>query len=443
MIKKNCSGLDEDVNDLAYWRNDLFAGIIIYLLPLCLIALLPGLYWSFISGLYTVMTVDIMVVSGMIVIGFLPQLSIAVRKVIFLTCIYTLSYVLMYYLGLSGPGLLYLMAACIFSLLILPPAYAFWPAWLNTGICLYYAALIGLNLILWPHTYNHLMGEWIAVSSTVVFLSFLASALIPRIFKGLEATIIKEKQLKESLKEQQLSLQHAMNMLKQKNHELEQFAYVASHDLNEPLRMVTSFMASLKNKYGPQLDEKAHTYINFAMDGGKRMQRMISDLLDLSRTGRQDAGTEMISLEEILKAVKQNLFKLVEETRAEIRIETPLPTLFIIRDDLTRLFQNLIINAIKFRKKGTNPEIWISATETTGAWLIAVKDNGIGIAEEKLEKVFEVFTRLHSKEEYEGTGIGLAICKKIIEQNGGYIRVESKEGKGSTFYFTIKNKPQL
>ena len=438
LVKENCIGSGKDMNDLLYWRNDLFAGIIIYLLPLCLIALIPGLYWGFVSGLYKLVAVDISVVSGMIIIAFLPRLSIAVRKIIFISCIYVLSCVLLYYLGISGPGLLYLLAGCIFSILIFPPSYSFWPAWLNTGICFLYTVFIWFNVISWPQTYQHLMDEWIAVSSNAVFLSFLSSALIPRIFKGLQETIDKEKQLKGSLKEQQLSLQKALDMLQQKNKELEQFAYVASHDLNEPLRMITSFMSSLKNKYGAQLDEKANTYIDFAMDGGKRMQKMISDLLELSRTGRGEVEKEWTGLDDIFKEVKENLLKLIEETHADITIKTALPTLYVIRNDITRLIQNLIVNAIKFQKAGIAPEICISATERKEDWLFSVMDNGIGIAHQKFEKVFEVFARLHLKEEYDGNGIGLAICKKIVEQGGGHIWVESAGGQGSTFYFTLK-----
>jgi signal transduction histidine kinase len=437
LVKRNCSS-SGNVKDLEYWRNDLFAGIVIYLLPLCLIALLPGLYWSFISGLYVVIAVDVLVVTGILIIAFAPFITIAGRKIIFAGCMYTLSYVLEYYIGMPGPGMLYMLVAAIFCILIFPSAYAFWPAWLNFLICILYAVLIGLHIISWPVTHNNLLGEWIAVSSNLVFLGFLCATLIPRLFNGLQETINKEMQFKEALNEKQQSLQDALDMLQKKNKELEQFAYITSHDLKEPLRMVTSFIGLLKHKYGEQLDEKAHTYIDFALDGGNRMHRMIADLLQLSGTASHDEIEEMVSLSDILKDVKQNIFKLIEDNNAEIIIKTGLPTLAIHRADITSLLQNLLSNAIKFRKKDMKPVIEISATEKQSVWLFSIEDNGIGVEKEKFEKIFEIFARLHSQETYEGTGIGLAICKKIVERNGGEIWLKSQEGKGSTFYFTIK-----
>ena len=237
---------------------------------------------------------------------------------------------------------------------------------------------------------------------------------------------------------QQQSLQQALDMLQQKNKELEQFAYVASHDLKEPLRMVTSFMGMLKNKYGNLLDEKGHSYLGFAVDGGKRMQKMIDDLLELSRTARHDGAKETVNFNDLLKEVKQNIFRLIEENRAEIIVKTALPVLPVYRADITRLLQNLLSNAIKFRKKEINPMINISASELETSWLFTIEDNGIGIEDEKTDKIFEIFARLHAQDTYEGTGIGLAVCRKVAEQHGGEIWVAAEEGKGSSFYFTIK-----
>ena len=426
------------MNDLAFWRNNLFAGTIIYLLPLCFIALLPGLYWIFATGQYILAVVDILAVAGMTVVAFIPGIKQAARKIIFICLVYLFSCALLYYIGLSGPGFVYLLASSIFSILIFPTEYTFWPAWLNTVICFLFAVAISLNVIPWPHDQAHSVGEWVAVSSNLIFLSFLLAALIPGLFNGLQETLDKEKRLKEELNQQQQSLHHALDKLQQKSNEFEQFAYVASHDLKEPLRMVTSFMGLLKIKYENELDEKAHTYINFALEGGKRMQKMIDDLLELSRTSSQNVVKELVSFGDILKDVKQNIFKLIEENQAEIIVKTELPVLIVYRADITRLLQNLLINAIKFRKKDDSPVIWLNATEKKDEWLFSIADNGIGIKKEKFEKVFEIFARLHSHETYEGTGIGLAVCKKVAEQHGGRIWVESEEGEGSTFYFTIK-----
>ena len=437
LVKRNCAS-NGNVKDLAYWRDSLFASTIIYLLPFCFIALVPGLYWIAITGQYIIAVADLLAVAGMAIIAFVPGINQSQRKIIFISCIYAFSCALLYYVGLSGPGLVYLLAAAIFSILIIPTTYKFWPAWLNTFICFLFTIAILLDIIPWPGPGVHSAGEWIAVSTNLIFLSFLSAALIPGLFNGLQETLNKENLLKEELSKQQRSLEQALNMLNQKNGELEQFAYVASHDLKEPLRMVTSFMGLLKNKYDNQLDEKAHTYIDFAIDGGKRMQKMIADLLELSRTGRKEISKEHVDLNEILKEAKQDIFKLMEENRAEIIVRSKLPVLFIYKPDISRLFQNLLSNAIKFRKKEIAPVIKIAASEKEKEWLFSIEDNGIGIEQEKFEKIFEVFARLHSQKTYEGTGIGLAICKKVVEHYEGRIWTESEEGNGSTFYFTIK-----
>jgi len=221
------------------------------------------------------------------------------------------------------------------------------------------------------------------------------------------------------------------------NVSLVQLMYVVSHDLKEPLRMVNGFMLLLKNKYAHQLDEKANTYIGFAVDGGKRMQAMITDILELSHTAAHNSGKELADLHILFNEAQDNLFSRVKESEAEILTEGRLPALMVNKSDIIRLFQNLVGNAIKFKKRGIPPIITLKVKENKNDWLISVKDNGIGIPAENFEKIFEIFSRLHSKEEYEGTGIGLASCKKIVEVNGGTIWLESEENIGSTFYFTL------
>ena len=436
-VNHNCAD-PRNMKDLDYWRDNLFAGTIICLLPFCLIALVPGVYFSYITRQYILGLVDILTAASIMLVALMPGMSPSLRKIIFVSLLTLLSCALLCYLGLSGPGLLYLLATCIFSILIFPTSYTYWPAWVITLICLLFAGATFLYLIPLPKHNGDGIGEWIAVSSNLVFLSFLFTALIPRLFKGLQETLDKEKQLKEALRNQQDSLQQALDLVRQKNDELEQFAYVASHDLQEPLRMVSSFMGLLKKKYGDQLDEKAHSYINFAVDGGKRMQKMISDLLELSRTGRKDAIKETVNLVEIMIVVQQNIFKLMEENNARIIITPSLPQLSVYPADMSRLLQNLLSNAIKFRKKDIDPVIRLSVTSLGNMWKISIEDNGIGIEEDNYKKIFEIFSRLHAQDAYQGSGIGLAVCKKVAEQHGGDIWVRSEEGKGSTFYFTIE-----
>ncbi len=236
-------------------------------------------------------------------------------------------------------------------------------------------------------------------------------------------------------KKAEKELKKTMEDLKRSNRELEQFAYVASHDLQEPLRMVSSFTQLLEMKYKDELDAEALEYINFAVDGAKRMQDLINDLLAYSRVETKGGKFEDVDLEKVMDEVLFNLEITIEDNSAVITRET-LPHIYANYRQMVQLFQNLIGNAIKYRSQET-PKIYISTKKENKHWLFSVEDNGIGIDNEHQKKVFEIFERLQTREEYPGTGIGLAICKKIVERHGGKIWVESKPGKSSTFYFTI------
>lgn len=223
------------------------------------------------------------------------------------------------------------------------------------------------------------------------------------------------------------------------NAELEQFAFVASHDLQEPLRMITSFLALIERKYGDKLDKKGHSYIRYAKDGAKRMRQIILDLLDFSRVGKAEIETTLVDLNEIITVVLSLNSKIIEEKDAQISCDK-LPSVQAVYSQMQQLFQNLIHNALNYQKPDQKPEIQIYCEETPEEWIINIRDNGIGVDKEYQEKIFQIFQRLHSNEEYSGTGVGLAICKKIVEENGGSIGVNSEEGKGSTFYFTLKKE---
>ncbi len=220
------------------------------------------------------------------------------------------------------------------------------------------------------------------------------------------------------------------------NAELEQFAFVASHDLQEPLRMVTSFMTQLEKKYKDELDEKALQYIHFAVDGAKRMRQIILDLLEFSKVGKEQENLQDLKIESIIEEVSLLLRKSIEEKDAKITIKN-LPVIRCYRGPVTQIFQNLITNSLKYAIKGIPPKIEISCIEKEDHWQFLIKDNGMGIEEEYFDKIFIVFQRLHQKEQYEGSGMGLAIVKKIIDNLGGKIWVKSEINKGSNFYFTL------
>jgi PAS domain S-box-containing protein len=229
----------------------------------------------------------------------------------------------------------------------------------------------------------------------------------------------------------------ARKSLQEKNAELEQFAFIASHDLKEPLRMVHSFMCLLRDNYREQLDAKANKYIDFAIDGSARMTEMVNQLLTYARLGSNEAEKELIDTNQLLKGILDLQQAVLEEKGAVVQA-SELPEIYGVRTPLVLLFQNLITNAIKYQVPGTQPVISISATETSRKYQFAIQDNGIGIAAKHHQEIFQLFKRLHTKQEFAGTGMGLATCKKIVEQHEGKIWVESEEGKGSTFYFTIK-----
>ena len=226
--------------------------------------------------------------------------------------------------------------------------------------------------------------------------------------------------------------------LKSVNIELEKFAYVASHDLQEPLRMIVSFIQLLEKRYKDKLDEDADEFIAFIVDGAKRMQSLISDLLTYSRIGRIVEPFRSIDINVVIDSVINNLKKSIVEIDAKITYD-PLPTLTGNEIELMQLLQNLISNAIKFHKDERPPVVHISAKLLKNQWIFSIRDNGIGIDSQYFDRIFIIFQRLHKKDEFGGTGIGLAICKKIIEHHRGKIWVESELGKGSTFYFSIPN----
>jgi PAS domain S-box-containing protein len=240
---------------------------------------------------------------------------------------------------------------------------------------------------------------------------------------------------KELLKLSQ-ELETRAKKLEVSNEELEQFAYVASHDLQEPLRMITGFLNRLEIKYAQVLDEKAKEYIFYASDGAKRMRQIILDLLEYSKVGSYEDKKQLIAVDQVLKNVSILNRRIIKEKKADITW-SEMPQIYFQETPLQQIFQNLISNAIKYHHPDRNPEIRIDYEETKDSWVFSIKDNGIGIEKSYLEKIFIIFQKLHPKDLYEGSGIGLAICKKIVDKYGGKIWVESTTNEGSTFYFSL------
>ena len=223
--------------------------------------------------------------------------------------------------------------------------------------------------------------------------------------------------------------------LNAKNKEMEQFLYIASHDLQEPLRTINSFAKVIEEDYEEELNDGIRRYLQFISDAATRMSELVKGLLDYSRLGKNKKQTN-VDFNEIIEAIQKDLAVAIAESKASFEIAN-MPTVNALKVEFRLLFQNLVSNAIKFRKKDLAPVICITAKEKKHHWRFSIQDNGIGIAENHKEKIFDIFQRLHDSKEYEGTGIGLAHCKKIVELHGGNIWVESEVNKGSTFHFTI------
>lgn len=257
------------------------------------------------------------------------------------------------------------------------------------------------------------------------------TAELKRANDSLQSEITRRKESEEALKK-------TVDELARSNAELNQFAYAASHDLREPLRGIVGFVRLLEKRYKGDLDEKADEFIDYIVEGVKRMDMLIQDLLEYSQVDRKGKPFRPVNCSVALEEAIHSLRSVIEESGAELTYDL-LPTVTADTSQLGRLFQNLISNAIKFRS--AKPlKIHISADHKGDEWVFSVKDNGIGIDPKFAERIFVIFQRLHTRDEYEGTGIGLSICKKIVERHGGRIWVESEPGKGSTFYFTIPDR---
>ena len=436
IVEDNCISKDENITTLAYWSDVVFAKIVFILAPLSLLAIVPAIIITLQIGSYLILWFDILCFLILIFIGYVPLLSVKTRKILLIILLFITAFVLLKELGNFGPGLVYLLSCTIFSLLLFPGKKTFVPFILTFIFCVIYGFLIHFGLIdLYAKHEYHVM-EWIATSSNVLFLSAVFSLIIPFFFFKLEGILGEKMHLLESVRHTNLELEKSIEEVKSKNLELEQFAYVASHDLQEPLRMITSFMDKLDRKYAEKLDEKGLQYIHYATDGAKRMKQIIVDLLLYSSVTKPTDQLEPLNLNEIVYEYTQLRRKLITEKNAAITF-TGLPILKTHKAPITQVIHSLLDNALKYVKENVPPLIEIYAKEQEAMWEFAVKDNGIGIDKRFYDKIFIIFQRLHNRKQHDGTGIGLSIAKRSVEFLGGEIWLESTVGEGSTFYFTI------
>ena len=280
-------------------------------------------------------------------------------------------------------------------------------------------------------------GAGVVVSVGLLFWAYHLIAVFAAERRRAEREALRlASELEQRVKDRTAELHAANENLQRSNTDLERFAYIASHDLQEPLRMISAYVDLLARRYQGRLDKDADEYIRYAVEGARRMRLLITDLLSYSRAGTQALRLARADMDAAFQAALQNLQILREETNAQIECG-PLPAIRADEAKLVLVFQNLLSNAMKFHRPGCAPCIRVAASRVEDSWRFLVQDNGIGFAPEFSDRIFEVFQRLHPRESYAGTGIGLAISKRIVEAHGGHIGVESAEGEGSKFWFSL------
>lgn len=428
-IRHNCLvNTNAEKDDLAYWQDHLFSVALTVMVPLSLLAVVPGVYVSFYLGLYTLGVLDILACVWLLIVALAPGMTVITRKALFVSCLYFVSFYLLYIMGLSEPGMLFLFAVVIFANLILPLQYRYLWSWISLFICFLFVPVIQFRLGPSQLIHEVKVFQWLAICANLFFLSFTFSFLLPELLNRLSVSLDRQHRLQETMEE--------------KNKDLEQYAYAISHDLQQPLRTISGFLSLLEKKYNTGLDDKAREYIRFASDGAKKQQEIIRALLDFSRVSRfQPASFNSFQLSEVLEQVKRMLQKQTEETAATISCEEDT-TLFTSREAVTQVLHNLVGNALKYHRPGMNPVISVGVKEMPDAWILSVKDNGMGIEKEYFDKIFGIFQRLNPETGVEGTGIGLALVKRIAEKLNGTVWLESVPGTGSRFYFRIPKNPE-
>lgn len=299
------------------------------------------------------------------------------------------------------------------------------------------------NKVMEGHKVNTFENRYVRKDGSTVQIEWTAAWNAKNKMRcGVARDVTERKLVEIKLKEMNDSLQKQARDLALSNAELEQFAYVASHDLQEPLRMVAGFLTQLDRKYSDIIDEKGKTYIGFAVDGAKRMAQIIRDLLEFSKIGKTDVSIEDVDLNELMQEIEILFRKQIEDKSATIKVDR-LPVITSYKVPLRQVFQNLLGNALKYSRPEVPVSIRISVKELDDRWEFCIADNGIGIDEKHYEKIFVIFQRLHNKDRYAGTGMGLSVTKKIIESMGGEIWVRPNEEGGTIFCFTIAKKIEL
>lgn len=416
----------ENFTTLAYLRILIFYKSLIYILPFAFLVLIPGIYYSIKTGENYVAIFDIITYITIVSLIFINRISITIKKFIFTVMMFHLSFQLFFRLDNITVGMLYWLISNISIALLYSKRTTLFFGVFNFILSVIIGLLIAFGNFHIISKSNDELTEWVVTSLNMQFLNIIISILIDYILIKLQHVIFIQNETHKNLENSVLLLQN-------KNDELEHMTYVASHDLQEPLRMVTSFLAQLDKKYKDQLDQRGKQYIHFAMDGANKMRDVMLEVLAFSKIGMNQSKQEEVNINELVDEVLWMNRKLIQENNSQLIIDQ-LPIIYGHRILLRTLFTNLISNAVKYKSHARISIIKVEYHEENDMHVFEITDNGIGIPAEKLEQIFLLFNRGDYKNnQVQGSGIGLTICKKIILLMNGNIHVESTLHEGSTF----------
>ncbi|SMG15890.1 His Kinase A (phospho-acceptor) domain-containing protein [Marivirga sericea] len=427
-------GQQEAIQNLSYYRNQLFYFIVLYTLAFSPLAIVPGIIASYLTGFVNLLILNILTFVVLLLLAFFSPIKLRTRKLIFISTLFIIAWTLLYNLQLEGPGLIYLFSVTIVSCLILSGKIAYRLIFVNSVLL----TILGLNIeFQWLKltiTEGQSTTTWFGIVVNLIFLSIIIVACFEVIFRKLEKIIVQQRRLNAIVNQDNQKILDAQNVLMEKNEELNQFAHTIAHDLKEPLRSMQAFAHLTISKYRTALPEKGQEFLTYIQTSSERMAALLDSLLDYAQIGKGKEKS-VFSVRKLVEELEKDLSQLIRENDATIKYNG-LPQIMGYEIEFKLLLQNLLANAIKFKKNNEDIEVKIKANEKDDSWEFLVTDNGIGIEERHQEKIFTIFHRLH-RDKFPGTGLGLANCKKIVEIHGGKIWVESLANQGSTFYFTI------
>lgn len=421
---------------MRFLSDVIFAKCVFLLTPLSLLAIIPAVLVSLKSHNYLVLYLDVFCFSLLILIGYLPGFGVNARKYLLVSLIYLAAFVLLLEFQSFGLGLVYLLSASVFHLLIFPYQKSLISLLLTLIFCVLFGMFIYTEIIKIgsePETY---LLAWVAISSNVLFLAVLFALIIPYFFSRLENTILEKLQVLDSLNQSNEELKKSMAKVTSQSAELEEYAFVASHDLQEQLRMISSYLGKIRLKYQDQINPQADVYFNFALQGAHRMKNIIQDLLEHSSVGKVGNSMEVVDIDQVVHCFCKSNENLIALKGIQIEVKD-LKQVKAFKAPLTNAIHRILENALIFSREGVVPHVKIQMCQEWDFWKISIQDNGIGIDKQFFEKIFGIFKRLHNRQNHSGNGIGLSIAKKHIESWGGKIWLDSIPGEGTTFYFTI------